>query len=44
MITLSVNCSRVSVRRVSHALRKLQVCALHSEAATEFACGRERTR
>jgi hypothetical protein len=44
MITLSVNCSRVSVRRVSHALRKLQVCASHSEAATAVSLKKERTR
>jgi len=29
MIKLSVNCSRVSVRRLSHVLQKLQGCASH---------------
>ena len=34
MITPRVNCSRVSVRRVSRALQKFQGCVSHSEAAT----------
>lgn len=34
MIALSVSCSRVSVRRVSHVLQELQGCASHSEATT----------
>jgi hypothetical protein len=34
MITPWVNCSRVSVRRVSRALQKFRGCASHSEAAT----------
>ena len=38
------NCSRVSVRRVSLALRTPQGCASHSEAATVSAQGKERTR
>ena len=37
MITLWVNCSRVSMRRVSRALQKFQGCASHSEAATAIA-------
>jgi hypothetical protein len=44
MITLSVNCSRVSVRRVSHVLQKLQGCASHSEATTAFLMKKERPR
>ena len=44
MIELSVNCSRVSVRRVRRALQTREGCASHSEAATEFAYGRESTR
>jgi len=44
MITLSVNCSRVSVRRVSHVLQKLQKCPSHSEVATEVSLKKERTR
>lgn len=38
------NSNRVSVRRVSRALQTRDCRASHSEAATEFACGRERTR
>jgi hypothetical protein len=34
MIAVSVNCSRVSVRRVGRVLQELQGCASHSEAAT----------
>ena len=37
MRTLSAFCSRVSVRRVSLALRTPQGCASHSEAATAIA-------
>lgn len=44
MITLSANCSRVSVRRVSHALQKFQGCASYSEATTAFLMKKERTR
>jgi hypothetical protein len=44
MITLSVNCSRVSVRRVSHVLQKLQECLSHIEVATAVSLKNERTR
>ena len=44
MITLSVNCSRVSVRRVSHVLQKLQQCASPSEVTTAFFMKKERMR
>jgi hypothetical protein len=44
MITLWVNCSRVSMRRVSRALQKFQGCASHSEAATAVPMRKERTR
>jgi hypothetical protein len=44
MITLSVNCSRVSVRRGSHALQTRQGCASHSEVATVSAREKEGTR
>ena len=41
MITLSVNCSRVSMRRVSHVLHNLRGCASHSEAATASSMKKE---
>jgi len=44
MITLRSICSRVSVRRVSRALQKLQGCVSHSEAATAISLKKERTR
>ena len=44
MITLSVNCSRVSARRVSHVLQKFQGRRSHSEATTAFLMKKERTR
>ena len=44
MITLSVNCSRVSVRCVSHVLQKLQGYASHSEATTALLMKKERMR
>jgi len=44
MITPWINCSRVSVRRVSRALQKFQGCASHSEAATSVPMRKERTR
>jgi hypothetical protein len=44
MITLWVNCSRVSVRRVSRAVQKFQGCASHSETATAVPIRKERTR
>jgi hypothetical protein len=44
MITLSVNCSLVSVRRVSHVLQKFQGFAPHSEVTTAFLMKKERTR
>ena len=43
MITVSVNCSRVSVRRVSRMLQTHQRCASHSEAATVSPRGEEYT-
>jgi len=43
MITLSVKCSPVFVRCVSHALRKFQGCASHGEAATAVSIKKERT-
>jgi hypothetical protein len=44
MITLSVNCSCVFVRRVSHVLQKFQGCASDSEAATAFLMKKESAR
>ena len=53
MITPRINCSRVSVRRVSRvcttmpsqiSLEKLQGCAWHSEATTAFLMKKERAR
>jgi hypothetical protein len=44
MITLSVNCNRVSVRRVSRELQTRQGCASHSEATTAFLTKKERAR
>ena len=44
MIALSVNCSRVSVRRVSHVLQKVQGCASHSEPTTGVFIRKERRR
>jgi hypothetical protein len=41
MITLLRNCSRVSVRRVSHVLQERQGCASHIEAATVSPRGEE---
>jgi hypothetical protein len=37
-------CSRVSVRRVTHAFQTHLRCASHSEAATGVLLGKERTR
>lgn len=44
MITLSANCSRVSVRGVSHALQKFQECASHNEATAAFLMKKECAR
>ena len=44
MITLWANCSRVSVRSVSHSLQKFQGCASHREATRAFLMKKERTR
>jgi hypothetical protein len=44
MRLLSAFCSRVSVRRVSCALQTRQGCALHTEAATVSARGKESAR
>ena len=44
MITVSVNCSRVSVRRVNHVLQNLRACVSHNEAAAAFFMKKERTR
>ena len=44
MITLSVNCSCVSVRRVSHVLQNIHGCASHSEAATAVSIKKDGTR
>jgi hypothetical protein len=37
-------CSRVSVRRARRALKRDQVCASHSEAATVILSGKESPR